>query len=47
MNLSGPEEGTVADSCKYYNFQFLYPPPMPPHVLLWTSWSSLLGMAEV
>ena len=19
--------------------------PMPPHVLLWTSWSSLLGMA--
>ena len=21
--------------------------PVPPHVLLWTSWSSLLGMAEV
>ena len=23
------------------------PSPMPPHVLFWTSWSSLLGMAEV
>ena len=27
--------------------QELPTPPMPPHVLLWASWSSLLGMAEV
>ena len=27
-------------------FFFPFFTPMPPHVLLWTSWSSLLGMAE-
>ena len=26
---------------------YFFSPPMPPHVLLWTSWSSLLGMAGV
>ena len=40
----------------YWNFRLQYkpyirecppPPPQCPHMSLWTSWSSLLGMAEV
>jgi len=31
---------------RYKNLKKKIPPPqLPPHVLLWTSWSSLLGMA--
>jgi len=30
-----------------YKYTYIYSPPVPPHVLLWNSWSSLLGMAGV
>ena len=43
----GKEQDHVKDGGTSFKGIEISPPPQCPHMSLWTSWSSLLGMAEV